>query len=226
MINTSREKPLQQQRSEGHRSKGNWYFVAIIMGVSSLVGLLALGLQVCFAHAAVELDVNITAVTTEVDSDWTSIFYSKKAPLLLGNDGGPDKGGFHVYALGAESPLTEVTSRVTGRTKLLTTLYDVDGEDLVATIAMPDSVIRFFSAPSFEHVESADFKLLGDWSAICSWESNTGNHYLYLFGKKQGVQLLVSEEKKKLKTLEVCCSPFVFLLLGWEANESGKGPNF
>ncbi|KAK7425796.1 hypothetical protein QQZ08_007774 [Neonectria magnoliae] len=173
-----------------------------IMVASGLVTLLAVGLQAWFVAAAVELDVNVTAVTAEVESDWTTVYYADKAPLLIGNDGDPDTGGIHAYSLNSAS-LAEVSSRVTGRTKLVTTVYGVGSRDLVATVAQPDSVIRLFEAPKLRHVRDADFKVLGDWSALCAWKSQTGNDYLYLFGKNQAVQLLVRETKKSVEIVEI-----------------------
>lgn len=175
------------------------------MVASGLVGLLAIVAHACLAKAAVEIDVPVTAYTSEVESDWTAVYYSKKEPLLIGNDGGPDKGGFHVYSLDTKSPLTEVTARRSGRSKLVTTAYDVGGRDLLVTIAQPDSVVRAFEMPSFKQIKSADLTVLGDWSALCSWKSDAGNDYIYLFGKNQAVQLLVRETKKKsVEFVEVC----------------------
>ena len=175
-----------------------------IMILSSIVTLLAVALQLWFVAAAVvELDVAVTAVTSpDVESDWTTVYYSDKKPLLIGNDGGPDKGGFHAYGLGSES-LKEVAARVTGRTKLVTTVYGVGERDLIVTIAQPDSVMRVFEAPKLEHVSEADREVLGDWSALCSWKSPTENNYVYLFGKNQAVQLLVRETKKKEESVEI-----------------------
>ncbi|KAH7150257.1 hypothetical protein B0J13DRAFT_439179 [Dactylonectria estremocensis] len=172
------------------------------MVASSIVTLVAVALQAWFASAAVELDVNVTAITSEVESDFTAVYYSSKKPLLIGNDGDPDTGGFHVFGLDSAS-LSEVAARATGRTKLVTTLHGVGDRDLIATIAQPDSVIRLFEAPKITHVKAADFKALGDWSALCSWKSQAGNDYLYLFGKNQAVQLLVRETRKSVEIVEV-----------------------
>lgn len=170
---------------------------------SSLIGLLAVAFQVSFAKA-VEVDVKVDAYTSEVESDWTAVYYSDSKPLLIGNDGGPDKGGFHVYNLNSKSPLQEVTARTPGRSKLVTTVYDIDDKDILVTIAQPDSVLRAYEMPKFEQIEDADFKVLGDWSALCSWKSPAGNDYVYLFGKGQAVQLLLRETKKSLEFVEVC----------------------
>lgn len=189
------------------------------MVASSIVTLVAVALQAWFASAAVELDVNVTAITSEVESDFTAVYYSSKKPLLIGNDGDPDTGGFHVFGLDSAS-LSEVAARATGRTKLVTTLHGVGDRDLIATIAQPDSVIRLFEAPKITHVKAADFKALGDWSALCSWKSQAGNDYLYLFGKNQAVQLLVRETRKSVEIVEVSKAVLQARVL-----LTGTGPN-
>ncbi|EEU40051.1 uncharacterized protein NECHADRAFT_103311 [Fusarium vanettenii 77-13-4] len=173
------------------------------MVASSVVGLLTVLAQMCVVNAAVEVNVDVSAYTSEAESDWTAVYYSSRKPLLIGNDGGPDKGGFHVYDLESKSPLKEVTARTPGRSKLVTTVYDVDDKDLLVTIAQPDSVVRVFEMPDFKQIKDADFKVLGDWSALCSWKSDAGNDYVYLFGKGQAVQLLLRKTKKSVELLEV-----------------------
>ncbi|KFA76090.1 hypothetical protein S40288_00273 [Stachybotrys chartarum IBT 40288] len=168
--------------------------------VRSLVALLALSPALATA-APLELELNVTATTSgEIESDWTAVYYGAE-PLLIGNNGGPDRGGFSVFSLDAELP--ETTSVYTGRTKLLTTVYDIADKDYLITIAQPDSIIRAFELPSVAQVEDFGFTQLGDWSALCSWKSRTGNQYLYLFGKKQGTQFLVRSENDELRLVEV-----------------------
>jgi 3-phytase len=176
--------------------------LAIMVG-SSLVGLLAVVLHICFVKA-VDVDVAISAYTDEVESDWTAVYYSDQKPLLIGNDGGPDKGGFHVYDLNSKAPLEEVAAKTPGRSKLVTTVYDVNKEDILVTIAQPDSVVRAYKMPKFKQIKDADFKVLGDWSALCSWKSPTGNDYVFLFGKGQAVQLLLQETEKSFEFVQVC----------------------
>ncbi|KAJ3506793.1 hypothetical protein NM208_g16034 [Fusarium decemcellulare] len=190
------------------------------MVASSLVGLLAALSQLWFVKAAVEVDVGVTAYTGEVESDWTAVYYSDSEPLLIGNDGGPDKGGFHVYDLRSESPLKEVAARTPGRSKLVTTVYDIDEKDLLVTIAQPDSVIRVYDMPEFEQIKDADFKVLGDWSALCSWKSEASNDYIYLFGKGQAVQLLLRETKKSVEIVEVQTFPTGFEASGCAVSRS------
>lgn len=173
---------------------------------TGLIGLLTIFLQLWVARAVIEVSVNVSAVTTGVDSDWTAVHYSDSNALLLGNDGSPGKGGFHVYKIDAKDRLPEVTSAVTGRTKLVTTVYNVDGKDLAVTIAQPDSILRVFELPRVTRVDDASFEVLGDWSALCSWTSKTANQYLFLFGKHQAVQLLIRSNGDGIKILEVRCS--------------------
>lgn len=170
---------------------------------SGLIGLLAVIFQICFIKA-VEVDVNVSAYTSEVKSDQTTLYYSDRNPLLIDNDGGPDNGGFHAYNLNSKSPLKEVTARTPGRSKLITTVYDINKKDILITIMQPDSVVRAYKMPKSKQIKDADFKVLGDWSALCSWKSPAGNDYVYLFGKGQAVQLLLQETKKSFKFIQVC----------------------
>ncbi|KAI8265434.1 3-phytase [Colletotrichum sp. SAR11_239] len=154
---------------------------------------------------AVDLELNVTALTGgELEADWTNVYYSKSNPLLLGNDGGAATGGFHAWDLNSDSPLVEVKTLVTGRTKLVTTVYNVtDNKDLAIAIAMPDSVIRVFEVPSFTEIESAQTTLLGDWSALCSWRSKSLNDYIFLFGKGKAVEYLVRKGKTGIELVEI-----------------------
>lgn len=180
------------------------------MGIKHLTfaaALVAVAVHPWLATAAspLELELNVTALTGgELESDWTDVYYSKEKPLLLGNDGGAATGGFHAWDLNSDSPLTEVKTLTTGRTKIVTTVYNVTGKDLAVTIAMPDSIIRVFELPSFTEIESAQTTVLGDWSALCSWRSKSLNDYVYLFGKGQVVQYLVRQGKTSIELVEVC----------------------
>ena len=168
--------------------------------------LLALWLR---PTSAAELVVNVTATTSgQVDSDWTSVYYSKEdEPLLLGNDGGAQQGGFRVYGLDDASngsTIRQITSVATGRTKLIAAAYDVGGRDIAITVAAPDSVIRLFELPSLKQIDGDKFIKLGDWSALCPWKSKSGNQYFYLFGKRQAAQFLIRYHKGGLEIVEVC----------------------
>ncbi|CAG8971149.1 hypothetical protein HYALB_00010124 [Hymenoscyphus albidus] len=145
----------------------------------------------------------ISAKTSEVESDNTAIYYSTE-PLLLGNDGLAATGGFHVYSLptGSNSTLVEKEWKTPGRTKLLATVYDIGGKDLILTIAQPDSIIRAFEVNGLQEVEEARKSALGDWSALCTWKSAaSGNQYFYLFGKKQVVRYLT--RKNSIHTFNI-----------------------
>ncbi|KZL68267.1 3-phytase [Colletotrichum tofieldiae] len=157
---------------------------------------------------AIDLELNVTALTGgELESDWTNIFYSRDKPLLLGNDGGAATGGFHAWDLNSDSPLSEVKAITTGRTKLITTVYNITGKDLAVTIAMPDSVIRVYELPAFTEIEAAQTTMLGDWSALCSWRSRSLNSYVYLFGKTLAVQYLILQVKDSVELVEVQSIP-------------------
>ncbi|KAM0404187.1 hypothetical protein ACHAPZ_001866 [Fusarium culmorum] len=190
-----------------------------IMVGSGVIGLLAVAFQISFAKA-VEVDVKVDAYTKTVESDWTTVYYLNNNPLLIGNDGGPDKGGFHVYDLTSKSPLREVTAQTPGRSKLVTTVYNVEDKDVLVTIAQPDSVLRAYEMPKFKQIKDADFKVLGDWSALCSWKSPAGNDYVYLFGKGQAVQLLLRATKKSIEFVEIQTFPTDFETSGCASSRS------
>ncbi|GJN80034.1 hypothetical protein PLIIFM63780_003558 [Purpureocillium lilacinum] len=173
------------------------------MVIAIVVATLAVALNVWPTHGAPNIVVNVTAITGTIESDWSATFYSDREPLLLGNDAGPDTGGIRAYSLNSGTPLREHASAVVGRTKLVRSVYDVGGKDLAITIAQPDSVIRLFELPSLKLIQDAQRQQLGDWSALCSWKSRAGNQYLFLFGKRQAVQLLVRADKDKLGIFEV-----------------------
>lgn len=156
------------------------------------------------AASKVDVEANITALTGgELEADWTNVFYSKEKPLLLGNDGGAASGGYHAWDLNSDSPLSEVKSMITGRTKIITTVYNVTGQDYAITIAMPDSIIRVYELPDFTEIESAHVTMLGDWAAMCSWRTKSLNDYVFLFGKSVVVQYLVRPTKDSIELVEV-----------------------
>ncbi|KAF8419167.1 hypothetical protein EV426DRAFT_702023 [Tirmania nivea] len=167
--------------------------------------------------------LSITAKSPPIEADKPAIFYpklNKSTPLLIGNDGSAT-GGIRTFKLSTEtsSPsLNQLAEYATGRTKLVTTIYDISGNDYIATIGMPDSIIRFFKVVQDGNSKSETTGLgqvieaktvLGDWSAICTWKSRvTGRQYLYLFGKKKVVMFIVREgQKEKLEVVEVQTFP-------------------
>jgi 3-phytase len=169
----------------------------------SAVGLFAVAIQPRLASAAVDLKLGVTAVTSKVESDWTSVYYSKTQPLLLGNDGEAATGGFHVWDINGVTPLPEIKTLKTGRTKVVATVYGIAGKDYAVTIAQPDSIIRVFGIPGFSEVKSAQLKALGDWSSLCPWKSKSLNQYFFLFGKKQAMQFLIRKAGDSVEIVEV-----------------------
>ncbi len=154
------------------------------------------------ASAAVDVTVPVSALTADVESDWTAVYYSRSKPLLLGNDGAAATGGFHAWNLDTDTPLAQVHAEVTGRTKLVAAVYGVGGKDLAVTIAQPDSLLRVFELPAFKPVKDAEFSVLGDWSALCPWKADSGNQYLYLFGKRQAIQFLIRKSKNSIEIVQ------------------------
>ncbi|KLU84394.1 3-phytase [Magnaporthiopsis poae ATCC 64411] len=183
--------------------------------------------------APVSVKLNITAVSREIKSGWTSVYYpdaassssSPASPYLIGNDGMTTTGGFHIFNLDSPSPISEVTSIVTGRTKLVTTLYGLGGgtggkagsSDVIVTIAQTDSIIRVFDTASFKEIPTlaSPHVTLGDWNAICPWQSSSGNHYFFLFGKGgRALQYLVRKVNGAVEILEVRSIPVSAVFVG------------
>jgi len=107
---------------------------------------LSLCLATLFGCSTAQVELPISATALEYESDWTSIYYSKSQPLLIGNDGSAAAGGFHTFSLnGNSSSLTEVASVAPGRTKLMTVVYNVGREDLIISIDQPTSVLRAYN---------------------------------------------------------------------------------
>ncbi|KAK4125847.1 thermostable phytase [Parathielavia appendiculata] len=173
------------------------------MGFSRrLTAAAILALSLPIQAAAADVEISVSAVTSEIESDWTSIYYGEK-PLLLGNDGSPATGGWLAWSLDSALSLNQVHAETTGRrTKVVTTIHGREDDDddevertgLVVSIGQPDSILRAWESPGFEEVESARTTVLGDWSALCSWKSPTGNDYVYLFGKKEAKIFFVHKD--------------------------------
>lgn len=153
--------------------------------------------------SAADANVTLTPAATEFEADNTAFYYSA-SPLLLANDGSAADGGFGVFNVGKTTPFTQKSHQKTGRSKVVVPVNDVGGRDVFVTIAAPDSIMRVFDAESVEEIKDARKKILGDWSTLCVWRSEkSGEPYLFLFGKKKVVQLLVRGKKKDIKILEV-----------------------
>ncbi|KAI1749733.1 phytase [Xylaria castorea] len=172
------------------------------MRVTRLFTLLSLGRA--FVGVASFLDIPIASRINGIESDFTTIVYDKTSPALIVNDGGAATGGFHIFAIGNGGDLTETKHETPGRTKLITTVYDIDGKDLIVTIAQPDSLFRLYDANTGEQVGAPLSRTLGDWSALCTWKSqSSGEQYLYLFGKRQAVHLLIRATNGPIEIVEV-----------------------
>ena len=157
-----------------------------------------------FSALATALELNISANTAgSVESDWTTTYYSHDTPLLIANDGGASTGGFHVYDVDAGTPLESTLDQFTGRTKLVQTIYGIGGKDYMVSIPQTTSTFSFYDLPGVERIDDVAFKALGDWSALCSWKSRSGNTYLFLFGKRQAVQFLARERDGAVEMVEV-----------------------
>lgn len=155
--------------------------------------------------AALELNVSATTSGT-TESDWTTTYYSKDNPLLITNDGGASTGGFHVYNVDSDSPLQSIKDQFTGRTKLVQTVYDIGGKDYLVSIPQTTSIFSLYELPGLIRIGDVAYKSLGDWSALCSWRSRSANTYLFLFGKRTAVQLLLRAKDGMVEMIEVISS--------------------
>ena len=157
------------------------HFVALVAAIAATLP---------FAQAQEEVEAVISARTDDIESDWSAIYYGT-TPLLVGNDGTAGSGGFRTWELDSATPMVEVVKQTPGRTKLVTSVYNVTGHDYLITIDAPQSILAAYDYGQLEGEKKASKKALGDWSALCPWKSQAGNQYVYLFGKKQAVQFLL-----------------------------------
>ena len=172
----------------------------------------------------VELKLKLDTTSTYfINSNKPVVYYPATLPspeLIIGNDRSTN-GGFKLWDLPPpqnSSFLRELGSYATGRTKLVTIVYDIAGSDWVITIAQPDSRFRLFQILQDDRRlgEYQDGRtILGDWSALCGWRSTkTGLQYLYLFGKGKVVVLLVRERRaRKGARIEMVEVRELFLIL-------------
>ena len=192
----------------------HWWYRILVPSLSTILSPVEIGLT-----PPRQLELKLDAFTDRIKSDKPVVYYpaAPSSPgLIIGNDGSA-KGGFKLWGLPPQKSnalLRELGSCATGRTKLVTIVYDIGGSDWVITIAQPDSRFRFFQIlkdhrlEQYE-VEGAARTVLGDWSALCGWRSTeTGLQYLYLFGKGKAVVLLVRTKRAKkgthIEMVEVC----------------------
>jgi 3-phytase len=148
--------------------------------------------------------ISLAPVATSFDSD-NAAFYYARSPLLIGNDGSAADGGFRAFSTSNSTTFREVSHQKSGRSKVVVPVYDVGGRDVIVSIPAPDSILRAFDATTMEEIEGARNKKLGDWSVARVWRSQiSGESYIFLFGKKMVVQLLVRGENNDVEFLEVC----------------------
>ncbi|KAI0870541.1 phytase [Hypoxylon argillaceum] len=156
-----------------------------------------------FIGVATSLDLPVAARIDAVDSEFTAVVYNT-SPVLVSNDGGAATGGFHTFSFSSSANITETHHQTPGRTKLVTTVYGIDGKDLIITIAQPDSFFRAYDATTAEQIGEPLTRALGDWSALCVWRSqSSGEQYLYLFGKKEATQFLVRGAQGSIDLVEI-----------------------
>lgn len=151
-------------------------------------------------------NVEVTVVPAAVgfEADNTAFQYSSP-PLLIANDGSAADGGFRAFESPSLYQWAPKAHLKTGRSKIALPINNVDGRNIVVTVAATDSIMRVFGTRKFSEIEEARKKILGDWSTLCSWRSAlSGNIYLFLFGKKMAVQLLVRSHGRTIQILEVC----------------------
>lgn len=163
----------------------------------SLILALCVG-AIAATSPAPTTNLPISALTNEVDSDQSVVYYGKSLnnSLLIGNDGGAATGGIRSFSF---LTLTQTAHVRPGRTKAVGVLYDIDarGKDVIVSIAAPDSIIRLFDVNGMREVP-VQKKALGDWSCLCTWRN-----YFFLFGKKVAMQFLVRESRGNVEILEV-----------------------
>lgn len=149
----------------------------------------------------------ILATTPNVESDKVVFSYGRK-PFFIGNDGSADLGGIHVFDITQSQRKTpEIYSKVTGRTKVLSAVYSVDGENYIVTFSTPEHLLRSYELPSGKEAKSATKFILAEFSALCSWRSpETNAVYIFLFGKKEVHQYLLKEGKDGFEAVKVSYS--------------------
>jgi 3-phytase len=147
--------------------------------------------------------VKLQPVDTKFDSD-NAVFYYAQSPLLIGNDGSAADGGFRAFSTSNVTAFKELSHQKTGRSKIVVPVYGVGGRDVIINIPAPDSILRAFDARDMKEITSARKKQLGDWSVARVWRSQaSGENYIFLFGKKMVVQLLVRGKNDDVEILEV-----------------------
>lgn len=150
-------------------------------------------------------DANITLVPAAIgfEGDNTGFIYGK-SPLLVVNDGSAADGGFRAFSVSNATSLVEKSHAKSGRSKIAVPVQDIGGRDLIINIPAPNSLIEVFDAQAGKKLTKDEKKQLGDWSTACTWRSEeSGESYVFLFGKKKVVQFLVRDIDDEVEFLEV-----------------------
>ncbi|KAF3036006.1 hypothetical protein E8E11_004406 [Didymella keratinophila] len=154
--------------------------------------------------------ITLAPAATGFDSDNVALIYAS-LPILLANDGSAADGGFRTFSGSNSTNSTSFTERSherSGRTKIAVPVYDVGGRDVILNIPSPNSIIRAYDVATGEEVAGSRKYQLGDWSVARSWRSReSGENYVFLFGKKMAVQFLVRDKDSDLQILEVQTFP-------------------
>lgn len=153
--------------------------------------------------------ITLTPAATGFDSDNAAWIYAA-SPVLLANDGSAADGGFRTFSTSNSTVSTTFIERShvrTGRTKIAVPVYDVGGRDIIFNVPSPNSVIRAYDVATGEEVAGSRKYQLGDWSVARVWRSQeSGENYVFLFGKKLVVQFLIRDGEDDLEILEVSSS--------------------
>jgi len=185
-----------------------------VFTLSAIVALLlpytAFSQALISRQAVSSVSLPILATSPNVESDKVSFYYGKK-PLLVGNDGSAGLGGLHVFSPTERSKgrFLELFSKVTGRTKVVSTVYSIGEEDYLVTFSTPEHLLRFYELPSGKEVKNSEKFILAEFSALCGWRSpQTNAQYIYLFGKKEVRMYLLREQKHGVEAVEVSISHY------------------
>jgi len=177
---------------------------SIVIAVVIALSRSASSLEPTLKSALPSVSLAILASTVNVESDKV-FFYYASSPQLIGNDGSAENGGFHVYDIKdtkSATSLPQAWATITGRTKVVSAVYGVNSKDYLVTFSTPEHTLRFYDLKSKK--EKVSKFILAEFSALCTWRSpDTGEQYLYLFGKKQVRMYLLQPKRSLFEVLEV-----------------------
>jgi 3-phytase len=150
--------------------------------------------------------ITLAPAATGFDADFAALIYASP-PIVLANDGSAADGGFRTFFVSNSTNLTSFTERSherSGRTKIAIPVYDVGSRDVIFNIPSPNSIVRTYDIATGKEVAGSRKYQLGDWSVARSWRSQeSGENYVFLFGKKMVVQFLIRNKDNDLQILEV-----------------------